>query len=115
MNWKSLVNRAARIGVREGLRYLRQSQSKRRSGGRQPREQSRTAPQPGGSGASYPGDYSGPVSVSYSPDLDGDADPGEIRSEEHTSELQSRFDLVCRLLLEKKKTVAAATDWCPYT
>src|SRR5207249_8586740 len=29
---------------------------------------------------------------------------GEIlpRSEEHTSELQSRFDLVCRLLLEKK-------------
>src|SRR5699024_11027099 len=27
------------------------------------------------------------------------------RSEEHTSELQSRFDLVCRLLLEKKKTV----------
>src|SRR5699024_10012797 len=27
-----------------------------------------------------------------------------VRSEEHTSELQSRFDLVCRLLLEKKKT-----------
>src|SRR5438067_10382893 len=27
------------------------------------------------------------------------------RSEEHTSELQSRFDLVCRLLLEKKKSV----------
>src|SRR5699024_907481 len=27
----------------------------------------------------------------------------KIRSEEHTSELQSRFDLVCRLLLEKKK------------
>src|SRR5699024_12730269 len=26
----------------------------------------------------------------------------EWRSEEHTSELQSRFDLVCRLLLEKK-------------
>src|SRR5207249_10472275 len=25
-----------------------------------------------------------------------------VRSEEHTSELQSRFDLVCRLLLEKK-------------
>src|SRR5699024_11944957 len=31
-------------------------------------------------------------------------EPGyAIRSEEHTSELQSRFDLVCRLLLEKKK------------
>src|SRR5699024_11950610 len=28
---------------------------------------------------------------------------GIARSEEHTSELQSRFDLVCRLLLEKKK------------
>src|SRR5699024_11708919 len=31
------------------------------------------------------------------------ADRIEARSEEHTSELQSRFDLVCRLLLEKKK------------
>src|SRR5438067_3772009 len=29
--------------------------------------------------------------------------PAPRRSEEHTSELQSRFDLVCRLLLEKKK------------
>src|SRR5438067_8984529 len=29
--------------------------------------------------------------------------PRRTRSEEHTSELQSRFDLVCRLLLEKKK------------
>src|SRR5438067_9817926 len=29
--------------------------------------------------------------------------PRCTRSEEHTSELQSRFDLVCRLLLEKKK------------
>src|SRR5699024_12475305 len=29
--------------------------------------------------------------------------PVLVRSEEHTSELQSRFDLVCRLLLEKKK------------
>src|SRR2546428_9204437 len=31
------------------------------------------------------------------------------RSEEHTSELQSRSDLVCRLLLEKKKTSIAVT------
>src|SRR5690349_23417407 len=30
-------------------------------------------------------------------------DRGVARSEEHTSELQSRRDLVCRLLLEKKK------------
>src|SRR5207248_4921481 len=32
------------------------------------------------------------------------AGDGEMRSEEHTSELQSPYDLVCRLLLEKKKT-----------
>src|SRR5689334_23719229 len=30
---------------------------------------------------------------------------GKTRSEEHTSELQSQFHLVCRLLLEKKKQV----------
>src|SRR5689334_23974366 len=30
--------------------------------------------------------------------------PHHLRSEEHTSELQSQFHLVCRLLLEKKKT-----------
>src|SRR2546429_4463600 len=30
------------------------------------------------------------------------------RSEEHTSELQSRLHLVCRLLLEKKKTITSA-------
>lgn len=28
--------------------------------------------------ASYPGDYTGPVDIQYSPDLDGDADPGEV-------------------------------------
>src|SRR5207247_7780620 len=32
-----------------------------------------------------------------------DAQQKLVRSEEHTSELQSRLDLVCRLLLEKKK------------
>src|SRR5439155_16949571 len=31
-----------------------------------------------------------------------------LRSEEHTSELQSRGDLVCRLLLEKKKKTCAS-------
>src|SRR5437867_7514627 len=38
----------------------------------------------------------------------------EIRSEEHTSELQSPYDLVCRLLLEKKKinTTAAGLHLC---
>src|SRR5699024_12432897 len=34
----------------------------------------------------------------------GTTTPVGLRSEEHTSELQSRFDLVCRLLLEKKKS-----------
>src|SRR5215211_3652738 len=33
------------------------------------------------------------------------ATPSRFRSEEHTSELQSHSDLVCRLLLEKKKRV----------
>src|SRR5438874_7426100 len=33
-----------------------------------------------------------------------------FRSEEHTSELQSRRELVCRLLLEKKKPFAAAAN-----
>src|SRR2546430_6051856 len=32
------------------------------------------------------------------------------RSEEHTSELQSQSNLVCRLLLEKKKEITAASD-----
>src|SRR2546429_6156568 len=35
--------------------------------------------------------------------LCGNSDLAERRSEEHTSELQSRLHLVCRLLLEKKK------------
>src|SRR2546422_3631599 len=34
-----------------------------------------------------------------------------IRSEEHTSELQSRLHLVCRLLLEKKKKEETNTQW----
>src|SRR5258708_17074057 len=35
--------------------------------------------------------------------------PGEERSEEHTSELQSPDHLVCRLLLEKKKNISIPT------
>src|SRR5699024_11431873 len=34
-----------------------------------------------------------------------------MRSEEHTSELQSRFDLVCRLLLENKNRLRYRGDW----
>src|SRR5689334_24381707 len=37
----------------------------------------------------------------------GSCFPKDLRSEEHTSELQSQFHLVCRLLLEKKKVIAA--------
>src|SRR5690625_5974559 len=37
--------------------------------------------------------------------LDGDDEEDENRSEEHTSELQSRGHLVCRLLREKKNTL----------
>src|SRR3989440_2313946 len=36
------------------------------------------------------------------------------RSEEHTSELQSRSDLVCRLLLEKKKRLNSSHDQTSY-
>src|SRR2546421_1558789 len=38
------------------------------------------------------------------------ADRHPQRSEEHTSELQSRSDLVCRLLLEKKKKKNSSDD-----
>src|SRR2546429_7043378 len=42
-------------------------------------------------------------------------DEGEmVRSEEHTSELQSRLHLVCRLLLEKKKTLFQLNSASPY-
>src|SRR5438105_5503820 len=37
-----------------------------------------------------------------------------VRSEEHTSELQSRVDLVCRLLLEKKKKTDRQTRQEPH-
>src|SRR3712207_7065608 len=40
------------------------------------------------------------------------ADLAKLRSEEHTSELQSRQYLVCRLLLEKKQPSAPA---CPFS
>src|SRR2546428_10149176 len=61
------------------------------------------------------------MSLTYRPDYFGKSSNGilrgifngwsispiiKMRSEEHTSELQSRSDLVCRLLLEKKKKPA---------
>src|SRR5260370_14832006 len=40
-----------------------------------------------------------------------DREPRSARSEEHTSELQSHLNLVCRLLLEKKKIYICSTDF----
>src|SRR5688572_30846848 len=37
----------------------------------------------------------------------------DFRSEEHTSELQSQSNLVCRLLLEKKKSIFASFTFSP--
>src|SRR3989338_3319293 len=45
----------------------------------------------------------GSYPLGYDPVLVLNATLPSIRSEEHTSELQSQFHLVCRLLLEKKK------------
>src|SRR3712207_8576391 len=44
-----------------------------------------------------------PFSIRFTPMDKGSPSAGAERSEEHTSELQSRQYLVCRLLLEKKK------------
>src|SRR2546422_5538197 len=57
-------------------------------------------------GATYFGraDRIGSVAMGKQADLVViDGNPAASRSEEHTSELQSRLHLVCRLLLEKKK------------
>src|SRR2546429_3262003 len=48
-------------------------------------------------------------------DIQGGRVAGENRSEEHTSELQSRLHLVCRLLLEKKKTHLRPSNAMPAT
>src|SRR5438105_9275580 len=46
-----------------------------------------------------------------SPTLPGLTSSEHLRSEEHTSELQSRVDLVCRLLLEKKNEKKFYLQW----
>src|SRR2546426_2921083 len=56
----------------------------------------------GYSTTSTPGTYS----TQYIPYQRQVFDQGAVRSEEHTSELQSPCNLVCRLLLEKKKKIA---------
>src|SRR3712207_7996415 len=46
------------------------------------------------------------------PEMTAEVEAHLARSEEHTSELQSRQYLVCRLLLEKKKSVKQGTPPC---
>src|SRR5689334_16526987 len=63
------------------------------------------AAEPAGDGACRsPDDHGAGVGhIAAGCDREGDSVGGPGRSEEHTSELQSQFHLVCRLLLEKKK------------
>src|SRR5207249_10952817 len=69
-----------------------------RVGGAEAVERPRLSARPGGRAA---------VALRGRPALHGSRSPvvDDQRSEEHTSELQSRFDLVCRLLLEKKNKI----------
>src|SRR2546430_10352598 len=52
--------------------------------------------------------------ASAGPECDGVALRGRERSEEHTSELQSQSNLVCRLLLEKKKECSTQSGRTSY-
>src|SRR3712207_7071960 len=63
----------------------------------------------GGVGAAHEADRAGSGAAR------GEQLPGGARSEEHTSELQSRQYLVCRLLLEKKKTSHNTITLMKYT
>lgn len=85
MSWKSLVSRVVRIGVREGVKYYKDSQRKKPgSQGSSPRPSGpaqgdgRSSGSASAKDSEYPGDYRGSVNVSYTPDLDGNADPGEV-------------------------------------
>lgn len=94
MNWNSLINRVVKIGVREGMKFLKDSQkssgtnpnrgatvdSARPGPGRSSRTDSSRADSHGGGGptSDYPGDFHGRIRSEYSPNRDGNADPGEI-------------------------------------
>src|SRR5258706_5713613 len=53
-------------------------------------------------------------SIEKSPPATSSAARSPLRSEEHTSELQSLTNLVCRLLLEKKNIELRAYTWCGF-
>lgn len=86
MSWKSLVGRVVKIGAKEGFKFLRESQAKKKADSQgsgpgpssPPRGDAPASGSASARGGDYPGDYRGPVNVSYAPDLDGDADPGEV-------------------------------------
>lgn len=86
MRWKSLINRVVKIGVNEGFKFLREAQAEKKAGsqtpaprpGDHPRADARSSGADSAQASDYPGDYRGTVNVSYSPDIDGDADPGEV-------------------------------------
>src|SRR5690606_42100787 len=59
-------------------------------------------PETAGTGGAHPRGGTTRVAARHRRHPGGD---GALRSEEHTSELQSRENLVCRLLLEKKKNI----------
>src|SRR2546429_5352151 len=59
--------------------------------------------------------WRGQAEARYDELLERHQDAFADRSEEHTSELQSRLHLVCRLLLEKKKTKTTTSSNMSYT
>src|SRR5205823_14830971 len=73
----------------------RRAAARRRHGGRRG-----THPATAVGAAARPGSEQSPADLGAA---EGAAEPRAVRSEEHTSELQSLAYLVCRLLLEKKK------------
>src|SRR3712207_8348822 len=66
-------------------------------------------------GTTYPDTLIGTNAPNHIEGLGGNESPTFGRSEEHTSELQSRQYLVCRLLLEKKKDRQATTVFFRYS
>src|SRR3712207_6912429 len=68
--------------------------------------------EPAGAGSERPVDVLVEVEGGDDHDRQG---VGDVRSEEHTSELQSRQYLVCRLLLEKKKKLTPTQIYTPPT
>src|SRR5260370_12824895 len=60
-------------------------------------------------GRGVAGDQGGRLTGGARPGAPERCRAGRARSEEHTSELQSHLNLVCRLLLEKKKKITSST------